>query len=431
MATPVPPGYIRLILTPQDDSFFLEIPTTVTTRNCRKALKYLRFLGFVILAVLGTIHPSRTDPEVDYEHDIVDGSTYYYTYPSTAGLPAPGAVYPDILRRSVLGSAIGTVTSHRLNDFTKDVKKRDKRCIFSNNEIDASDADHIIDFHVGDAWIKHIFDARYNDDEDDDDYDPNETPLNVVDAVQNGFTLSAMIHRYWSMNSLGIIKTPNPALDMADMHEAAAPIFDLEPGYKYPTECRYTLQTLDETMTAIKAEKLFGGFNVDAAFPLHTNHKSRPSGILLHYSYAVLAIRRWGKGQVFLSPDHRPNMTRPPVPVPAKLGPDRHLRSAAQLRETSERRASRQGTGHVDGGAVDDGDAMGGPEDEDAFGEDSQVDFAQQLVLHLWSQSPSAEQRRAEDAAQREAAIRERTEDIHRWRSTMVAHVTSPEIMGV
>ncbi|KAJ7628388.1 hypothetical protein FB45DRAFT_918164, partial [Roridomyces roridus] len=254
MATPaVPPAHVRLILTPLDDSFHLDVPAAQIHNNCKKPLKYLRFLGFIIMSVLGSVNHSRDpDDEVDYDAALIDCGTYYYES------PLPAAVNPQILRdfQSSCTSSISTLLSCLLKEFEKQVELRDKRCIFSGAKF-VCNAGHIIDFHVGDECIENIVDARLKD----------EIRVNAVDAIQNGLTMNPNIHRLWSMNLLAVIKTPNAVLSMEDIPQRARPLMPLTKDSKYPTDCRFTLQTITDTIPQAEVTGLLGGYNVDAAFP--------------------------------------------------------------------------------------------------------------------------------------------------------------------
>ncbi|KAJ7628355.1 hypothetical protein FB45DRAFT_36523 [Roridomyces roridus] len=284
MATSVPPAHVRLILTPLDDSFHLDVPADQIHHICKKPLKYLRFWGVIIMSVLGSVNHSRDpDDAVDYEAALIDCGTYYYVYEGADGIPAPAAVNPEILRdfESSCTSSISTLLSCRLKEFEKQVKLRDKRCIFSGAKF-VCNAGHIIDFHV---------DARFKD----------EIRVNAVNAIQNGLTMNPNIHKLWSMNLLAVIKTPNAVLSMEDILQRARPL----------VQCRFTLQTITDTIPQAEVTGLLGGYNVDAAFPIDTPHDHRPSALLLHYLYAVRTVHHWGKGQAFLSAEQRPDVPRP------------------------------------------------------------------------------------------------------------------------
>jgi hypothetical protein len=50
-----PSGFIHLILLSQEDPLYLEIPTAIVKEVCLKPRKYLRYLGWCILGVIGDV----------------------------------------------------------------------------------------------------------------------------------------------------------------------------------------------------------------------------------------------------------------------------------------------------------------------------------------------------------------------------------------
>lgn len=78
-----PAGYIQLVLPERDsrslEQPYLEIPTRIIKRNCRNPLKYILYLGWAILGIVGILRISDgTRVDVDVDEDVVDRECYYY-----------------------------------------------------------------------------------------------------------------------------------------------------------------------------------------------------------------------------------------------------------------------------------------------------------------------------------------------------------------
>lgn len=184
----------------------------------------------------------------------------------------------------------------------------------------------------------------------------------------------------------------------------------------YPPHERYTLQWLkpyDDYLSSIIHN------NTDAAFKKYTRHK-KPSELLLHYNYGAAAVRWWGEGvEVFRT---RPNIPRPPAPVPAPMEPPKiprkrgttTLRDAAAANTTAG--PSRTTRGGQKRDAARDTDRVGVRSAAAGAGAGEMVDSEGQaqldeddVMLLFWGNSKAAKERYRKKVA-------ESTQYMEQWR---------------
>ncbi|KAJ7442599.1 hypothetical protein FB451DRAFT_1296971 [Mycena latifolia] len=284
----------------------LEIPNDVALRNTKKPMKYLRFLGSVIVGVQdGNVQ--RFDKEDGRWTDVSLESTEgympdaVYRFVVNHDLPAGQeilrvAVNPAIARNP----RTATLTELRSASFRDELMARDRGCVFTHagirvpgSEDDDSDDEDTI------AHAAHIFPYTRADWLDVLPTTRGELfsheKITDINDVRNGILLQSDIHTAFSKGFLVILKTPNHVLTMDDVPEAAdtwRPSAEDQECWKiaYPAQVRYTLQLLTK-----------GGFshmhplpNTDAAFASETSHMKLPSELMLHYMYAVSVVKRWG-----------------------------------------------------------------------------------------------------------------------------------------
>jgi hypothetical protein len=75
-----PLGHVQLLLF-EPQNFHLEIPVNIISNLCLRPLKYLRYLGWCVLGVKGTLEDAHSN-EVDLDGDVVDQGVYKYKLPS-------------------------------------------------------------------------------------------------------------------------------------------------------------------------------------------------------------------------------------------------------------------------------------------------------------------------------------------------------------
>jgi hypothetical protein len=82
-AQPTPPeGHVHLVLFErQPDLFYLEIPLRIIRDVCRHPPKYLRYLGWCVLGVEGSLQDGRGH-QVNLDRELVDKGVYHYRLPA-------------------------------------------------------------------------------------------------------------------------------------------------------------------------------------------------------------------------------------------------------------------------------------------------------------------------------------------------------------
>ncbi|KAJ6530689.1 hypothetical protein B0H19DRAFT_1191825 [Mycena capillaripes] len=400
MTTPaiVAAGHIHLILSHSTDDFYLEIPIAVVQSNSVHPIKYLCFLGWCIIGILGTVKSDREGVDIGNTALLQDRGTYFYVYDAPDDNAAlQYAVDLDVIKARSHTSASDTSARNRATSFKESLVQRDASCIFTNAPPLLCQGTHIIPFHKGDEWFDLIVKSR--------PASPNEdvSTLTTVDDRRNGMLLGAEAHIVAESRQVAVLKTPNLVLGVNDI--PACHTRTLPDHIKYPDGQRYTLQWLDgdspELLVRIPN-------NSDATFRKHT-HIPKPSPMLLHYNYGAAAVKWWGHGKSHLEISNRPTMPRPSVPVPAAMGPIRTRRTAAQLEASSLRRAT--------------GDAGGSgsrPRDSEAA-RDGEVMDADEIVMFFWSQNPAAVERRKREAEDRKREEEERASRVEQWRESLIA----------
>jgi hypothetical protein len=77
-----PEGHVHFVLLEQQpDPFYLEIPLNVITNVCLHPPKYLRYLGWCILGVEGSLQDGRGH-QVNPNDKLVDKGVYHYRLPA-------------------------------------------------------------------------------------------------------------------------------------------------------------------------------------------------------------------------------------------------------------------------------------------------------------------------------------------------------------
>ena len=72
-------GHVHLVLF-EPQHFHLEIPVDIIRNLCPKPCKYLRYLGWCVLAVEGTLKDAHL-VDVNLDDDLVDQAVYHYKLP--------------------------------------------------------------------------------------------------------------------------------------------------------------------------------------------------------------------------------------------------------------------------------------------------------------------------------------------------------------
>jgi hypothetical protein len=73
-------GHVHLVLSEPPQHFYLEIPIAIIEELCLKPHKYLCYLGWCVLGVLGTLKDAHMN-EVNLDGNLVDRAVYHYKLP--------------------------------------------------------------------------------------------------------------------------------------------------------------------------------------------------------------------------------------------------------------------------------------------------------------------------------------------------------------
>ncbi|KAJ7492928.1 hypothetical protein B0H11DRAFT_2006665 [Mycena galericulata] len=398
-ATPpvVAPGHVHLILSHSIDSFYLEIPISVIQFNSVHPIKYLRFLGWCVIGILGTVKSDRQGSDLANTAPLQDQGRYFYIYNAPDDNAAlQYAVDPEILKTRSNTPTVDTAMRNRAASFKQVLVNRDAKCVFTGWADDFCEGSHIIPFHKGDEWFELIVKNRPR-------YGEDVSTLTKVDDPRNGILLDGGIHRMAELKRVVVLKTPNTVLSVNDI--PARHTRNLADNVKYPDGQRYTAQWLEGADPEHLARL---PNNSDAAFRKHT-HIHKPSPLLLHYNYGVAAVKWWGQGKEHLGIQNRPAIPRPSVPVRAATGPDRTKRTAEQLAAVTEAREMKKAGG-----------SGSGPKDNEAE-RDHEVMSPDEVVMFFWSRNPAALERRKREAEDRQREEDERASRMEEWRHSVVA----------
>jgi hypothetical protein len=86
MSSQPPSGYIHLVLLSQENNpFYLEVPTAIVATVCLSPRKYLRYLGWCVLGVIGVLNDERGN-EIALDGELVDQGVYHYIVQGQNGL---------------------------------------------------------------------------------------------------------------------------------------------------------------------------------------------------------------------------------------------------------------------------------------------------------------------------------------------------------
>ncbi|KAI0278646.1 hypothetical protein BGY98DRAFT_916858 [Russula aff. rugulosa BPL654] len=346
MGTP-PSGFIHLVLLSQENLFYLEIPTAIVVTLCLKPRKYLRYLGWRVLGIIGDVSDEQGNV-IALDGDLVDQGVYHYVVPGQNVLAH--AVDLEVIKQR---SQVPSETMGTLEDFSANLLERDGSCVWTGLD---GIGTYIIPHERGDEWLQCIVDNRPHDENLD---------LLTINDIRNGIYTDNNIHNYFEPREVVVLKTPNPILETTDVPERCQRRIDVEMNVSYPTGSRYTLQWI-----VTPRETILYHFpnNNDATFM--NQELPKPADVLLHYNYGAAVVKQWGKNASVLT--NRPDVPRLPVPVQGGQG-------AGSKRKSSK------------GAAAD-------LEAQDTWDEDD-------VILFLWGNSKAARERHAQREQERTAYL--------------------------
>ena len=142
MSSRPPSGFIHLILLAQDNPFYLEIPIGVVATVCLSPRKYLRYLGWSVLGVMGVLNDEQGNV-VPLDGELVDKGVYHYIVSEQNVLAH--AVDLEVIKQR---SRVPSETTRTREDFCDKLLKRDGRCVWTG--IMKGSGMHIIPYGRGD-----------------------------------------------------------------------------------------------------------------------------------------------------------------------------------------------------------------------------------------------------------------------------------------
>ncbi|KAI0291825.1 hypothetical protein BC826DRAFT_911990 [Russula brevipes] len=254
-----------------------------------RPLKWLRFVAFAVLGVKGHLYDSPGGNVVDY--GVLSPANlakdYYYFSPEV----------DDRITSSAL--------TERGPRFRSAVALRDGNCcVITTRDVSYCDAAHIIPHSKGDEYIQRVITDRrvlY------EDVDPEISSMDI-NSTQNGILLSKELHAWFRKGHTQFVKTPNFALDLADIprvETGGMPASRVTMQHIVPVGGRVPVPEWDVA--------------ADWSGPL------APPSILLDFMYGIAVMKRWAADdlQGMLYDYHRERFTDIPLIIrsdPAEEG---------------------------------------------------------------------------------------------------------------
>lgn len=120
-----PAGFVQLVLLEQEEPFYLEIPAAIVNTVCLTPLKYLRYIGWCVLGVVGDLVDQASNAVV-LDGGLADQGVYKYSIPSQNILAH--AVDLEVIKQR---SKVPSETTRTREDFRSSVLERDGRCVWT------------------------------------------------------------------------------------------------------------------------------------------------------------------------------------------------------------------------------------------------------------------------------------------------------------
>ncbi|KIM90547.1 hypothetical protein PILCRDRAFT_1822 [Piloderma croceum F 1598] len=244
----------------------LSIPFSDIERLSVRPVKWLRFVTFTIFVVRGNLSATPNGPPVDYDSISLAGpiaEAYYYI---------PEGNYHIIDYNALNDRITSSERTIRSSRFRSNIETRDGLvCIFTGARGSRCDAARLLPKTKGDEYIGVVLEDRFSL------YDPAlESGILGINSVENGMLMRKDLHALFGRGESAFIKTPNFALDTADI-----PRVELDPM----PPSRITLHHFqsDDSDPIRQSDARMAGTGI-----------SPPSTAVLDFMYGVAAYRRWG-----------------------------------------------------------------------------------------------------------------------------------------
>jgi hypothetical protein len=125
MPSQPPSGFIHLVLLSQQNPFYLQIPAAIVPTLCLSPRKYLRYLGWCVLGIIGDLKDEQGN-EIALDGELVDQGVYHYIVPDQNVLAH--AVDLGVIKQR---SQVPSETTRTYEDFRTMLLERDGCCVWT------------------------------------------------------------------------------------------------------------------------------------------------------------------------------------------------------------------------------------------------------------------------------------------------------------
>ncbi|KAK0456475.1 hypothetical protein EV421DRAFT_1752673 [Armillaria borealis] len=268
------PCYELFIFSDRKDNQFLAIPVADIAHITKRPVKFLRFVGFCILGVNGSIM-SEKGAFVEDDEAITEGR-YYFVAPNASG-ESSSLVDLNVIGDYVNGDNLyWTSDEHR--DFRDKVVARDRSGLVTNNIPSDCGSTHIIPYAKGNDLSQ----ARSRG---------NEPAVTDIHDVRNGLLLFLSVKELFTKD-LALIRTPNAVLNHDDLLLHKTSIIRNLNMHGIADENYVSLVFL----WLAEGSPLILGNDDDNTPVIGSRDKglsSLPADFLLEFAFGAMAVRLW------------------------------------------------------------------------------------------------------------------------------------------
>ncbi|KLO18241.1 hypothetical protein SCHPADRAFT_993671 [Schizopora paradoxa] len=270
---------LYFVLDNSNPTIGLSIPVTEILHFTRSPLKWLRYLGYVIYGAEGQLSETAGGVAVDYQRAQVDDlrASYYYV-PDTQS--APCCLIDAVVNRT--HSTNSSTISEPRHNFRNTIMSRDGCCIMTgvNPLQGVIEACHIIPHMRGSEYIERLTRIRTSE----------RKVISNINDPQNGVFLANIIHSEMDLKRVAFLKTPNFALETADVQ--------LVPPIRFSGEVPHLPQNPASPVLCLQHFAWIPLLNTCSprnayAIPLENRDIPPMSTALLDYNYGVAAVSMW------------------------------------------------------------------------------------------------------------------------------------------